>query len=76
VARPLVRESWALALLGLVEELWRALGPLLSRDDSPLGADEEGGVGWHFYPPLDEHERQLFARLDWREAVVLHEFVD
>jgi hypothetical protein len=60
----------------LVEELRRALGPLLSRDDSPLGTDEDGAVGWHFYPPLDERDRRLFARLDWQRAVVLHEFVD
>ena len=58
----------------LVEELDRALGPLLSRDDSPLDRDAGGRAGWHFYPPLGEPERQLFARLDWHRAVVLHEF--
>ena len=60
----------------LVGELWRALGPLLAREDSALAEDEFGGYGWHFYPPLGATEKELLQRLDWSHAVVVHEFVD
>ena len=60
----------------LVGELWRALGPLLAREDSALAEDESGGYGWHFFPPLGATEKELLQRLDWSHAVVVHEFVD
>jgi hypothetical protein len=59
----------------LVEALRGALGPLLAREDSALRPDALG-VGWRFYPALDDRDRELFLRLDWRRAVVLHEWVD
>jgi hypothetical protein len=79
--------SWELVLTtlhsppedDLVEGLWAALGPLLEREDSPVRqADDDGGasVTWHFYPPLDEREKELLEGLDWPRAVVVHERVD
>jgi hypothetical protein len=57
----------------LVDALRDALGPVLARADcAPLGER----AAWRFYPPIDERDRELFARLDWRRAVVLHEWVD
>jgi hypothetical protein len=77
-------EGWKLVLTTgsspppeeLVDELVSALDSLLSREDSPLVTDERDGGGLHFYPPVDEQERRLFDRLEWKRAVVLHEFVD
>ena len=57
----------------LVELLRERLGPVLARADCALRRDEPG---WRFYPAVDEPDRELFARLDWRRAVVLHEWVD
>ena len=57
----------------LVEALQDVLGPLLVRDDCALAPD---GPGWRFYPALDLVDREVFARLDWRRAVVIHEWVD
>jgi hypothetical protein len=53
----------------LVDAVAARLGRLVERDDSPVS-------GWHFYPAVDSSSRALFARLDWADAVVLHEFVD
>ena len=58
----------------LVELLRERLGPVLRRDDSPL--DPGRDAAWCFYPALTDDERQLFLALDWRRAVVLHEWVD
>jgi hypothetical protein len=58
----------------LVELLRERLGPVLRRDDSPL--DPGRGAAWCFYPALTDDERQLFRQLDWRRAVVLHEWLD
>jgi hypothetical protein len=63
----------------LVEELREALGSLIAREDSPVvewGEDGMGTAACHFYPPLGKREKELFGRLDWRRAVVLHEWVD
>jgi hypothetical protein len=57
----------------LVDALRDALGPVLARDDCALGREKPV---WRFYPAVDERDRELFARLDWRRAVVLHEWVD
>jgi hypothetical protein len=53
----------------LVDALVERLGSLAGREDSPVET-------WHFYPAADDRTRELFARLDWAHAVVLHEFVD
>jgi hypothetical protein len=58
----------------LVETLRGRLGPVLAREDSPLPGDRESA--WRFYPALGEGDREVFARLDWSHAVVLHEWVD
>jgi hypothetical protein len=55
--------------LELVDALRERLGSLVGREDSPT-------TTWHFYPAHDDGTRELFARLDWSHAVVLHEFVD
>ena len=52
-----------------------ALDGLIGREDSPL-ADGSGAAPWHFYPPVDERDHELFASLDWSHAVVVHERVD
>ena len=59
----------------LVEALRGALGDLIVREDSPIVEVEDGvaEARWHFYPPVDEREHDLFARLDWSHAVVVHE---
>ncbi len=59
---------------GLVELLSERLGPVLRRDDCPLEAGQD--PAWCFYPALGDRERELFLRLDWAHAVVLHELVD
>jgi hypothetical protein len=53
----------------LVDALRERLGSLVRREDSPTAT-------WHYYPAHDDRTRELFARLDWAHAVVLHEFVD
>jgi hypothetical protein len=58
----------------LVELVSDRLGPVLRRDDSPLEAGRDRA--WCFYPALDDREHELFLRLDWPHAVVLHEWVD
>jgi len=58
----------------LVAAIQAALGDLIHRDDSPLA--EGGAAPWHFYPPVDERDHDLFAGLDWSHAVVVHERVD
>jgi hypothetical protein len=58
----------------LVELLQEQLGPVLRREDSPCGPGRD--ATWCFYPALTENERQLLLQLDWRHAVVLHEWVD
>jgi hypothetical protein len=62
----------------LVQALWDALGDLLVREDSPIAEVEDGvaEASWHFYPPFDEGEHDLLARLDWSHAVVVHERLD
>jgi hypothetical protein len=62
----------------LVEAVQGAIGPLVGRDDSPVAAlgDSAGGAAWHWYPALDEATRALFARLDWRNAILVHERLD
>ena len=50
------------------------LDGLIGREDSPIAKD--GAAPWHFYPPVDDHEHDLFASLDWSHAVVVHERVD
>ncbi len=62
----------------LVEALSDALGPLISREDSPISESdgEVRGATWRYYPPLGERERELFAGLDWAHAIVVHEWVD
>jgi len=60
----------------LVAALRPALAPLVGREDSPLVEASTGAEGWHFYPAAGEHERELFAALDWTHAVVLHESVE
>jgi hypothetical protein len=57
-----------------VEAVRERLGPLLAREDSPIAGDRE--PGWRFYPALGEDDRDVFSRLDWAHAVVLHEWVD
>ena len=57
----------------LVDAVRDALGPLLVRADCALRREEPI---WRFYPAVDERDRELFARLDWRHAIVLHEWVD
>ena len=57
----------------LVDALREALAPVVARNDSALRPDEPG---WRFYPALDDGDRAVFARLDWRRAVVLHEWID
>ncbi len=70
----LVLTTWSSPPDGeLVEALRVALGGLVGREDSPIAA---AGEGWHFYPPVDERAKELFARLDWEHAVVVHEWVD
>ena len=41
---------------------------LIGREDSPLAEARRRGraATWHFYPPLDDRDRELFASLDWR----------
>jgi hypothetical protein len=58
----------------LVSAIQRALGDLIHRDDSPIA--EDGAAPWHFYPPVDDRDHDLFASLDWSHAVVVHERVD
>jgi len=58
----------------LVQALRERLEPLLGREDSPLGGD--GEAAWRFYPAVGERDREVFARLDWTRAIVLHEWVD
>ena len=58
----------------LIEALQQALGGLIGREDSPIASD--AAAPWHFYPPVDDHEHDLFAGLDWSHAVVVHERVD
>jgi hypothetical protein len=58
----------------LVELLSERLGPVLRRADSPLEGDRE--PAWCFYPAIGDRERELFLSLDWRHAVMLHEWVD
>jgi hypothetical protein len=58
----------------LVESIRGALGGLVGREDSPIS--EDGAAPWHFYPPVDESDHDLFASLDWSHAVVVHERVD
>jgi hypothetical protein len=63
----------------LVEQLSNALGSLIARSDSPVMAVEDSGTGetaWHWYPALDEPTRQLFSRLDWKHAILVHERLD
>jgi hypothetical protein len=63
----------------VVEDIWVRIGPLLCRDDSPLDWEEREGSrsgSWRRYPAVDERERHLFAVLDWKHAVVVHEWVD
>jgi hypothetical protein len=57
----------------LVAALCEALGPVVEREDCALRPDEPR---WRFYPALEERDREVFARLDWRRAVVLHEWID
>ena len=64
---------------GVVEDVWVRIGPLLCRDDSPLDWEERDGSrsgSWCCYPAVDERERQLFAVLDWKHAVLVHEWVN
>jgi hypothetical protein len=58
----------------VVDALQGALGDLIRREDSPLAKD--GAAPWHFYPPVDDRDHDLFAGLDWSHAVVVHERVD
>ena len=58
----------------VVEAIRQALDGLIGREDSPISKD--GAAPWHFYPPVDEHDHDLFASLDWSHAVVVHERVD
>jgi hypothetical protein len=58
----------------LVQALRERLDPLLGREDSPLEGDRE--AAWRFYPAVADRDREVFARLDWRHAIVLHEWVD
>ena len=63
----------------LVGVLWQKLGRLIGREDSPIAEVDDEGIAeatWHFYPPVDARTKELFDRLDWSGAVVLHEFVD
>jgi hypothetical protein len=60
----------------LVEALRGALAPVLAREDSALCPDDPGPASWRFYPSLDARDREVLARLDWRRAVVVHEWVD
>ena len=53
----------------LVEALRARLAGVVRRDDSPTAS-------WHYYPATDAGTRELFARLDWANAVVLHELGD
>jgi len=64
---------------GVVEDVWLRIGSLLRREDSPLDWEEREGSpsgSWCRYPAVDEQERRLFAVLDWKHAVVVHEWVD
>ena len=56
--------------------LRKALAELVAREDSPLAEAATGEVGLHFYPAHDERGRELLDGLNWRGAVVLHEWVD
>jgi hypothetical protein len=58
----------------VVAAIQEALGGLIGREDSPIA--ENGAAPWHFYPPVDERDHDLFAGLDWSHAVVVHERVD
>src|SRR5262249_46153761 len=63
----------------VVDDVWARIGSLLGRDDSPVARDEGAAAragAWCSYPASDERERQLFSGLDWRHAVVVHEWVD
>ncbi len=58
----------------VVEAIRGALEGLIGRADSPIRT--EGAAPWHFYPPVDDRDHDLFAGLDWSHAVVVHERVD
>ena len=58
----------------VVEAIRGALDGLIRREDSPIAKD--AAAPWHFYPPVDERDHDLFAGLDWSHAVVVHERVD
>jgi hypothetical protein len=58
----------------LVQTLVERLGPVVAREDSPMAGDRESA--WRFYPAHGDGDREVFSRLDWKHAVVLHEWVD
>ena len=58
----------------LIAAIQGALEGLIAREDSPISPDS--AAPWHFYPPVDESDHDLFASLDWSHAVVVHERVD
>jgi hypothetical protein len=57
----------------LVEAVRGAIGPLVGREDSPVA---DGDRAWHWYPALDDTTRKLFAGLDWKNAILVHERLD
>jgi hypothetical protein len=63
----------------LVEAVQGAIGPLIGRDDSPIepaGNGSDRAAAWHWYPAPDEATRRLFSRLDWKNAILVHERLD